>query len=265
MAGVQRAHRRDEPDARARAERLERRAELGDRPVRWSPPGDRRRHRLGQRAVHRLQLGPALADDLEVPLDRLPVPARRAARSARSRCPSSGACSGRSASGGAPACSSSSAAAQWSGDEEALRDRSGRVVERARPRRPARRPSAGAGRRARSLRASAWSLSPLTAAQAPSSCSGPRSGTKVWRGWRLKRRTCGVERVERAGAARVRRPRGRSGSPRRPPRSRDRARRGRRGRRRRSRARGPVRLRRQRLGEPRGKRRADASGADDTG
>ena len=76
VSRVQRPHRRHEPDPRARATRLERRSELEDRPA-----DD---HRAATAALIMSvsaryigsSSGRCFADHLEVPLDRLPVPAR---------------------------------------------------------------------------------------------------------------------------------------------------------------------------------------------
>ena len=85
-------------------------------------------------------------------------------------------------------------------DEEALGHDCGRVVDEARPRPRAERAEAKQVGEVESRRRGRRRLLPLTAAQAPSSCSGPRWRTKVWSGCRLKRRTCG------SSASRVRAP-----------------------------------------------------------
>ena len=70
-------------------------------------------------------------------------------------------------------------------------DRGARVVERAPVVVERRTAAARAPRRARSRPRAASSVSPVTAAQAPSSCSGPRSCVNVCSGCTEKRRTCG--------------------------------------------------------------------------
>ena len=145
----------------------------------------------GEDAVHRLELGVRVARSRRGAPRPSPSRRARSGRSARSRSRSSARISGTSASGGAPAVLEQARRGAVQRDEVVRRDRGARVVERARARRRARTAAARASRASQSPRARASSVSAVTAAHAPSSCSGPRARVKVWSGWSEKRRTCG--------------------------------------------------------------------------
>ena len=158
-------------------------------------------------SVERLELRPRLAD-------RAPGARSTVAQSPREIGPVSSKpfsivrrISGSSASGGAPAASKSSRRGAVERDEVVRGDRGARVVER--------RASASAssnGRRPSSSRElacpprAASSVSAVTAAQAPSSCSGPRRARERLQRVDAEAALVRVERGERRRAADVRDP-----------------------------------------------------------
>ena len=204
---MQRAHRRHEPD-RAVAALGERGADVGDRAVTITPAPLRHRvtavsapARRTPRAVRR-----GRGDRRAMPLDRLPVAALDRAgqleavldHAPHQRLERLGRRVGR--------------LEQLAGDaaqrDEVVRgDRGARVVEGAPFVVEHEGPQAERlGEPGAVSRAS--SVSPVTAAQAPSSCSAPRSWVNVCSGWSEKRRTCGA-----SAASGVRRSRARPTGP----------------------------------------------------
>ena len=77
-------------------------------------------------------------------------------------------------------------------DDVVRREHRAGVVERARGVGELERPQAEHLGEPHSLREGVLAVSAVTAAQAPSSCSGPRARVNVCSGWTLKRRSCGA-------------------------------------------------------------------------